>query len=176
MIPNLNVNINKILYATDLSDNARHVFAYAVSLAEKYSAGITLLHVVYDIPDYIDRSLEGYIDADKWKQIKKRHFDDARQTLIGKRRDYLAIKEVLDQFAEDTQKSDIEHKFRIDEIIVEIGNPVEIILEVARTRNCDIIVMGKTGQGMLEGVLMGSTASKVVRMSKKPVVVVRYPD
>ncbi|MBU2623403.1 MAG: universal stress protein [Proteobacteria bacterium] len=176
MIQEQNVNIKKILYATDLSDNARHVFAYAVSLAVKYSASITMLHVVHETPGFADRSVAGYIDAERWEQIKKRHLEDARQALIGKRREHLAIKEVLEQFAEKIRNSEEASKFSFDEVIVEIGNPVELILEVAENRNCDIIVMGKTGQGLIEGALMGSTATRVVRRSKKPVLVVRNPD
>ncbi|BBO75938.1 hypothetical protein DSCW_33550 [Desulfosarcina widdelii] len=40
------ISIKKILHATDLSDNARHAFAYAVSLAEMVNARIALLHVL----------------------------------------------------------------------------------------------------------------------------------
>lgn len=171
-----NINIKKILYATDLSDNARYVFAYAVSLAVKYSASITMLHVVHEVPGLADRSVVGYIDADRWEQIKKRHLEDARQALIGKRKEHLAIKEVLEQFAEKIRSTAEASTFSFDEVIVEIGNPVELILEVAENRNCDIIVMGKTGQGLIEGALMGSTATRVVRRSKKPVLVIRNPD
>jgi len=176
MIPAQNVNIKKILYATDLSDNARYVFAYAVSLAVKYSAGITILHVVHDIPTYTDRSVAAYIEADIWDEIKKRHLEDARQLLIGKKKEHLAIKEVLEQFAENVKSADGASYFDFDEVLVEIGNPVEVILETAENRNCDIIVMGKTGQGLIEGVFMGSTASRVLRRSKKPVLVIRNPD
>ncbi len=176
MIQAQDVNIKKILYATDLSDNARHVFAYAVSLAVKYSASITMLHVIHEIPAFADMSVANYIEADIWEQIKKRHWDDARQALIGKRTEHLAIKDVLEQFAEKVKSADEASKFDFDEILVEIGNPVQVILEVAENRNCDIIVMGKTGQGLIEGALMGSTATRVVRRSKKPVLVIRNPD
>lgn len=176
MVQAQDVNIKKILYATDLSENARHVFTYAVSLAVKYSASITMLHVVHEIPDFADRSVANYIEADRWEQIKKRHLEDARQVLIGKRKEHLAVKEVLEQFAENIRNSGEASKFSFDEIIVEIGNPVELILETAESRNCDIIVMGKTGQGLIEGALMGSTATRVVRRSKKPVLVIRNPD
>ncbi len=171
-----NIEIKKILYATDLSENARHVFSYAVSLADKYSASIVMLHVVHEVPMLADISVTGYIDADRWEQIKKHHFEDARQVLIGKKKEHLAAKEVLDQFAENTRNAEGASKFTLDEVIVETGNPVELILEVAENRNCDIIVMGKTGQGLIEGALMGSTAARVVRRSKKPVLVIRNPD
>jgi len=176
MIQTQHINIKKILYATDLSDNARHVFSYAVSLAVKYSASITILHVVHEVPTFTDRSVANYIEADIWEEIKKRHLEDARQVLIGKRKEHLAIKEILDQFAEKVQSGDKASKFDFDEVLVEIGNPVEVILEVAENRNCDIIVMGKTGQGFIEAALMGSTATRVVRRSKKPVLVIRNPD
>lgn len=70
MIQAQDVNIKKTLYATDLSDNARHVFAYAVSLAIKYSASITMLHVAHEVPGFADRSVAGYIDADSGNRLR----------------------------------------------------------------------------------------------------------
>lgn len=35
------INVKKILYAKDLSENARYAFAYAVSLANFYGAGLS---------------------------------------------------------------------------------------------------------------------------------------
>jgi len=49
------------------------------------------------------------------------------------------------------------------------------ILKVSEDRQCDLIVMGSHGHGALEDALIGSTASKVLRRSKKPVLVVRLP-
>ena len=46
MIP----EIKKILYTTDLSANARFAFSYAASLANRYDAGITILHILEEIP------------------------------------------------------------------------------------------------------------------------------
>jgi nucleotide-binding universal stress UspA family protein len=40
--------INQILYATDFSDEAAAAAPYAVSLAQEYQAGLTLLHVIAD--------------------------------------------------------------------------------------------------------------------------------
>ena len=39
-------DIKKILYSTDLSENARYCFGYAASLAHRYDALITILHVL----------------------------------------------------------------------------------------------------------------------------------
>jgi len=49
--------IRKILYATDLSRNARYAFRYAASLANRYGAGITVLTVLKDTYSSHDMSV-----------------------------------------------------------------------------------------------------------------------
>ena len=88
----------------------------------------------------------------------------------------MPIREVLDQFSEDTKASHADHDFVTDEIIVKRGDPVDEILEQAEKRDCDLIVMGTQGHGLLEDVVLGSTARRVIRRSKKPVLVVRLPE
>ena len=39
-------DIKRILYATDLSDNSTYAFGYAINLAKKFNAEITILHVI----------------------------------------------------------------------------------------------------------------------------------
>ncbi len=167
------VDIKNILYTTDLSENARYAFAYAVSLANLYDAKITLLHVLPEVPALADKNIIGYIGADRWQQIKAHHFQEAKEALIGKRRDRLAVKDVLQQFSENAKKGEA---VGTDEIIVERGNPVEEILKQAEERHCDLIVMGTHGHGVLEEAMIGSTARRVVRRSKIPVLVVRLPE
>jgi nucleotide-binding universal stress UspA family protein len=170
------VNVKKILYATDLSDNARYAFAYAVSLANLYGAGLTLLHVLPEVPESLDAAVEGYISTGKWEKIKQRHFNEAKETLTRKRRDHVAIKEVLDQFCEDAKSGKKESSFVTDDILVAWGNPVEQILLQADEKNCDLIVMGTHGRGSLADAMIGSTARRVVRRSQKPVLVIRLPE
>ncbi len=168
------VEIKKILYTTDLSESAFHAFAYAVSLANQYDAGITILHVLIEDPD-IESKVVPYIGDDEWEEIKKRHYQEAREALIGKKRDNVAIREVLENFSEKVKIETDSQAFATDEIIVERGNPVDKILEVADSRNCDLIVMGSHGHGIIEDALIGSTARRVVRRSTKPVLVIRLP-
>lgn len=170
------VEVKKILYATDLSENARFAFAYAVSLADLYNAAITILHVLPEVPDLIDRNIIGYISSDRWDDIKSQHFNEAKEALIGKRRDHLAIKDALHQFSEDVKESREDESFVTDDIIVVRGNPVEEILKYSEETNCDLIVMGTHGQGTLADAMMGSTARRVLRRSQVPVLVVRLPD
>jgi nucleotide-binding universal stress UspA family protein len=170
------VEVKKILYATDLSENARYAFAYAVSLADLYNAAITFIHVLPEVPDLLDKSVIGYISEDRWEEIKSQNVDEAREALIGKRRDRLVLRDALHQFSENVKASHEGDGFVTDDIIVERGNPVEQILKQAEEKNCDLIVMGTHGHGTLADVMMGSTARRVLRRSKKPVLVVRLPE
>jgi nucleotide-binding universal stress UspA family protein len=56
------------------------------------------------------------------------------------------------------------------------GKPVDVIVKTAEERNCDLIVMGSYGHGGLAGAIMGSTAQRVLRRSKRPVLVVHLPE
>ena len=170
------VEVKKILYATDLSENARYAFAYAVSLANLYGAKIILMHVLPEVPDLLDKQVIGYIDEDRWEEIKAQHFQEAKEALIGKRKDHLAVKDVLNQFSEKVKEGQEGEGFSTDEIIVERGNPVEQIIAQAEKKNCDLIVMGTHGQGTLADAVMGGTARRVLRRSVKPVLVVRLPE
>lgn len=53
------------------------------------------------------------------------------------------------------------------------GNPAEVILEVAKAQNSNVIVMGSRGLGKLAGLLLGSTSQKVVSHAPCPVLIVR---
>ena len=170
------VDVKKILYATDLSENARFAFAYAVSLGDLYNATITIIHVLPEVPELVDQSVIGYISAERWEEIKSQQLDEAKEALISKKREHLAIKEALHQFSEDVKQEKKGAGFVTDEIIVERGNPVEEIIKNAAERNCDLIVMGTHGQGTLADAMLGSTARRVIRRSKIPVLVVRLPE
>ena len=170
------VEVKNILYATDLSENARYAFAYAVSLANLYGAKITFLHVLPEVPQKLDTTVVGYISSDRWEEIKEQHYQEARKSLTGKRSDRYAIQEVLSQFSADTMQGAEGSSFETDDIIVNRGNPVEQILSIADEKNCDLIVMGTHGHKSLADAMMGSTARRVLRRSRKPVLVVRLPE
>jgi nucleotide-binding universal stress UspA family protein len=170
------VEVKKILYTTDLSENARYAFAYAVSLADLYNAAITILHVLPEVPELLDQSVIGYISAERWEEIKSQQLEEAKEALIGKRKEHLAVKEALLQFSEDVKQQQQGAGFTTDEVIVVRGNPVEEIIKNAEERNCELIVMGTHGLGTLADAMLGSTARRVIRRSKTPVLVVRLPE
>jgi nucleotide-binding universal stress UspA family protein len=88
----------------------------------------------------------------------------------------VAIKEVLNQFCPDVKSGAAATAFETDDVVVVWGNPVEQLLTQADEKNCDLIVMGTHGRGSLADAMIGSTARRVVRRSKKPVLVVRLPE
>ena len=53
------------------------------------------------------------------------------------------------------------------------GSAAEVILEVATTRESDVIIMGSRGLGRLAGLLLGSTSQKVVSHAPCPLLIVR---
>jgi nucleotide-binding universal stress UspA family protein len=57
------------------------------------------------------------------------------------------------------------------EIEVVEGNPAECILELARARDVDLIVVGSRGHGPLAGTLLGSVSREVLRHADRPVLV-----
>jgi nucleotide-binding universal stress UspA family protein len=61
-------------------------------------------------------------------------------------------------------------------VLVKRGNPVDVILEQAEAKACDLIVMGTHGQGTIAEAMMGSTARRVSKRSKLPVLVIRLPE
>ena len=167
------IQIRKILYATDLSENAVHAFSYAISLANMYGAGITILHVFADFPG--EKYITNMIPPSTWEAIKERYYSKARDELIGKKRDRIAIREVLQAFSEDTRANSKDQAFATDEILIKAGAPAEAIVQTAKERDCDLIVMGTHGQGVITRALIGSTAKWVVQNSPVPVLVIRLP-
>ncbi|MFN2355021.1 MAG: universal stress protein [Desulfopila sp.] len=166
-----NIKITNILFPTDLSENARHAFAYAVSLANLYQAKITLLHVLPEEQRGLDGHITGYIQTEKWEEIKSSHYQQTRQTLTGKIRHHELARQVQDQFPVEGKVSE-----PADEIVIAHGKPAKEILRLADERSCDLIVMGSRGNSSLVGTIMGSKAEKVLRQSHVPVLIVRLPE
>ena len=168
-----NIKIKKILYATDLSEAAVHAFSYAASLANLYGAGITMLHVLTEFPG--EQFITNMITENTWKTIKEQQYSEARDQLIGTKRDHIALKEVLHAFSEEVKADDENQTFVTDEILIKDGAPAEIIVQTAIKQNCDLVVMGTHGHGAIADVLIGSTAKWVIRQSPIPVLVIRLP-
>jgi nucleotide-binding universal stress UspA family protein len=53
------------------------------------------------------------------------------------------------------------------------GSAAREIIDDAREHEADVIVMGSRGRGELAGLVLGSTAHKVIHLADRPVLVVR---
>ena len=161
MIP----EIKRILYATDLSENAKHAFTYAATIANRFDAKITVLNVLETIPSNTEWQIVEYLGEDRWKEVQKNN----------KREHIKNIRKRLSNFCEEMSSSLTSCPFLVDEILVQEGVPVEEILKAVDSKNCDMVVMGTHGYGILADALIGSNARRVVRRCKKPVMVIRLP-
>jgi nucleotide-binding universal stress UspA family protein len=166
------VGFERVLYITDLSDSGRKAFPYAASIAHKYGAELTVLHVVesHDFEKY----LVGYISEPLWDEIKDRSLHEARKMLLERKREDTAIKSSVDEMCKQSL-ADHEHPYVTYDLVVEMGDPVESILKKANEGNYDLLVMAKHGHGAIKGALMGDTCHRVVRRCRKPVLIVEVP-
>ncbi len=158
MIP----QIKKILYATDLGKRMRPVFRYAISLARQYDARIEMLHVVEPLGPTGQAIVDLYLPKKVAAQLKDEGFHEVLQTM-RKRLD-AACREEL---GEDSARHPL-----ISDLAVVSGSPAKSILQEARERKADLIVVGTHTDPSPGGALLGSTARKLTQISDIPVLVV----
>ena len=168
--------IKRILFTTNLSPNARKAFDYAVSLADRYGAVITVLHVMEEVSHTSDVHIKTFLGEEQWLELQKAHEQEAKQILIGKRREGAMIKAALEEFCASVQKEHDECDVMTDETIVTRGNVVDEILAVGREKKSDLIVMGYQDRGKLGEAILGSTTRRVLRQGSIPVMLVRLPE
>lgn len=149
---------NHILYTTEFSHNWEDVFFHALSIAKQYDAKLTFLHVLNT--ELIDL-LTFDVGLERSPSIDKK-FTEAKDFTTNIRKEIM--KKVVDAFGEDVLKD--------NDILVERGNPVKTILNVAEENNCDLIVMGFKGRSTYEDSTIGDTVNRVLHKSKLPVLVI----
>lgn len=167
--------IKKVLFATDLSDNARHAFAYAASEATRHGAVMVLIHVIEKSPANAEAELKGLFGEDQWRQMQEAHERTARGVLIGKRTDYDVIRQALADFCADANTGDDRCSFEAQDILVQQGGDVaEEILKAAAEKKCDLIVLG-AHRGMFRRTAIGKVTKAVLQRAGIPVLVVPPP-
>jgi nucleotide-binding universal stress UspA family protein len=150
--------IKRILYTTDLSPNSAYAFQYAISSAKKHDAGIIILHVVEEMAPFFDE--------ERLKMISEKKIAEAMDL----------IKQRLKKFCDGALKDDPECINKVESIEVCQGYPPEEILKKADELNCDVIVMGTHGKGIIRHSFLGSAAQKVLRRVRKPVFIIPLPE
>jgi len=158
-------NINKILYATDLSDNSAYALRYAINSALKHDAAIVILHV-FELVSTTNRAvLDLYLD----EESRNRIFNENVTDTIDRIRKRLKI------FCDKEFNGDTKFAGKVESIKVCEGFPAEEILKKADKFSCDAIVMGTHGKGLIRHAFLGSTAKRVLRRTRKPVFIIPLP-
>jgi nucleotide-binding universal stress UspA family protein len=168
--------IKKILFTTDLSKQAAHAFDHAVGLASQYGAGLTILFVMEDTPQVHEQDFKDFLGETRWAEIRKSYQEDVRRMLIGKKREGAMIRQALGEMLASSQDH-LEKKTRpTEEIVVTDGDVVDCIVNEARSRQVDLIVMGYHAKGRLEAAVAGSVSRSVLRKTEVPVLLVKLPE
>ncbi len=146
------MEVKRILFPTDFSEGSAHAIPYVVDLTRHYNARLFIVHVIYDIAK-----------ATGW-YVPHVNMDELYQDL-----EVNARKECERWCTEELRGyKDIEHH-------ILRGVPQEEILRFAEEKQADLIVMGTHSRRGLERVFFGSTAERVVRNARCPVLTVGAP-
>jgi nucleotide-binding universal stress UspA family protein len=135
-----------ILIPTDFSPSANEATRIACSLARAHGSKLFLLHVAQRPITNVGGMPVPPPPALDWS----------------------ALKNELDRVAAGMKDVEVESR------LVE-GEPADTIVNVARERGTDLIVIGSHGRTGLSRLLMGSVAEHVVRKAGCPVLTVKTP-
>ena len=158
-------SIKNILYATDLSKNSAFAFRYAVKLAKEMDAKVTILNILPMIDSAMEVAIITQMGEEKYFKLTE---EKTRETIEK-------IEERISDFSKK-QLKDVEcNKDIISSILVHEGDAVDEILKTSEDLSSDIIVLGAHGKGILAHTFLGSVPQKVLRRSRRPVLVVPIP-
>jgi nucleotide-binding universal stress UspA family protein len=146
------VSLKRILYASDLSDEARAGLKFSLRLARGLDAQVTVLHVVDPIgAGFLGESAASYLP-------------DYRDRVRGQAEQYMDRHIALES----------DGTVPVSTVLGE-GRPSIVINEVAAGCKADLIVLNLQGKGKLERMLLGSTAEEVIRTASVPVLSLPLP-
>ncbi len=144
-----------ILMPTDGSKLADRAIIHGINLAKSLGAKVTLLSVVPEFRMIADESFAMPMSI----QVKQRYEKEATARAEKK----------LATISARVAKAGLQ----CTSVVVSSDLPYQQIIEVARKRKCDLVVMASHGRRGLTGLLLGSETIKVLTHSKIPVLVVR---
>ena len=142
------VEIKRILFPYDLTQNASKILPYVLSMSEKYNSMVYLLHVVQDL--------------NKWGKVYIPHasMDTFQKEAVE------GAEKALDRFCEEQLGSSDFQRRTVS------GDAAMEILKAIETEDIDLVVMGTHGRKGLEHIIMGSVARNVVKKSPVPVMTI----
>ncbi len=139
----------RILFCTDLSENADFAFSFALDAAKRQPG--SELYILHIIPESEAQFWKTYVYEVEDVDNKAKHDLDERIE-----RAYLSI---------SPKDVNIKTEYRI-------GKDWQEILDFAHQKQIDLIVMGRQGSGTLQKALFGNVTEKVARKAECAVLIV----
>ena len=137
-----------ILVVVDGSQPAKKALEYAAGLASKNESHLYVVHIIEEFGELIQRWEQHDSYVDEVKRLSKDSLDECES-----RARELGVTKI------DT--------------IEEEGNAAEKILQIAKDKEVDTIVVGNKGLNIAEELLEGSVSHKISHHAKCSVIVVR---
>src|SRR6516165_2053349 len=141
-----------ILLSTDGSDVARKGVKHGIALAKALNAKVTVITVTEPVPVYYG---SGHVP--RWMPVEE--IDAVSEEFAGK---------VLDEARVMAEQIGISAEL----LHAPNAHPATAIIETAKFRGCDLIVMGSHGRRGFRKLLLGSQTSEVLANGSVPVLVV----
>ena len=141
--------ISKILVPVDGSEHANKAVQYALDLAEKYEATITLIHVAARLI-YAYGAIHGAVSVESDSSLLAEGNEILKRT-----------RKMSDRFGVSIESKLVD------------GNAESEILKLADSEQFDLIVMGSRGLNPVKAFFLGSTSNRVSHHVKCPVLIVK---
>jgi nucleotide-binding universal stress UspA family protein len=137
------VQLKKIVFCTDFSENANGALELAFDVAQKYGAQLLLVHVV---PPLVCPS-------------------PVMEEFISEQANYQFIEQVIQRSLEQIESTYVSRMGDYGNYQIQVlsGHPASEILNFIEQEKVDLVVMGTHGFTGLAHFFLGSTAEKVVR-------------
>lgn len=143
------VEIRKILFPCDFTENSAKILPYVLSVSEKYNSTIYLLHVAQDLLKWGGF----YIPHPSLNLFQKELLQSAEKA--------------MDRICEEQ----LQGCPNFQRVIIS-GEPAAEILKTIESESVDLVIMGTHGRKGLENTIFGSVAENVVKKSPVPVLVI----
>lgn len=147
------MEMKKILFPCDVTENSSKILPYVLSVSEKYDSTIYLLHVVPDLQ--------------KWAKEYISHTSPYASLDMFKKEALEGAEKAMDRVCEEQLQSCPNFQRRVVS-----GDPATEILKTIETEGMDMVIMGTHGRKGLEHIILGSVAENVVRKSPVPVMTI----
>lgn len=144
-----------VLLPTDGSRLSDRAVKRGIEFARSANAAVTAVHVVPEFRMVVEEGFVSPMSAEFKKRFEKESQQHARK--------------MLDKVEAAAKAAGV----ACDSVAVVSDYPYQQIIEVAKKKKCDLIIMASHGRRGLSSLLLGSETAKVLTHSKIPVLVMR---